>query len=325
MHTAFHTLRLAALALGTAMALAACGGGDEPAAAPNPAPPPPPAAAPTQWSLQATLKSSTLDAADNLGSALAMDGDTLVVGVRRESSLQRGITNGSGASSNNSSTGSGAVFVFVRAGGLWVQQAYLKASNADNSDAFGASVAISGDTIVVGARGEDSAQNTVTNGGSASEDNTAFESGAAYVFVRSGINWTQQAILKASNNRANLGFGEHVSISGDTIVVGAPSEDSSQATIGAGTGASGDVSAPDAGAAYVFVRSGGNWAQQAYLKANNAGSSDFFGSAVALSGHLGAVGAPLEDGALAGIVNDSTPVAGNGATDAGAVYTFQRL
>src|SRR5690349_21818429 len=101
------------------------------------------------------------------------------------------------------------------------QQAYAKASNTQSGDEF-AVVAVSGDTMVVGARSEDSGA-TGVNGNQA--DNSAENSGAAYVFVRTGSTWTQQAYLKASNTGAGDNFGQSVAISGDTIVVGAPLED----------------------------------------------------------------------------------------------------
>ena len=94
--------------------------------------------------------------------------------------------------------------MFVLNGGVWSQQAYLKASNPAEIDDFGFSVAISGDTVVVGAFGEDN--------------------GAAYVFVRNGGVWSQQAHLKASNTDEFDGFGFSVAISGDTVVVGALQE-----------------------------------------------------------------------------------------------------
>ncbi|MCZ8240150.1 MAG: hypothetical protein O9346_08695 [Leptospiraceae bacterium] len=116
------------------------------------------------------------------------------------------------------------------------------------------SVSISGDTIVVGAIYEDSNQTTITNGATASSDNSATSSGAAYVFVRSGSNWSHQAYLKAPNSETNDQFGYSVSISGDTIVVGARFEDSNQTTITNGATASSNNSAVDSSAAYVFVR-----------------------------------------------------------------------
>jgi hypothetical protein len=136
--------------------------------------------------------------------------------------------------------------VFVRSSGAWTQQAYLKASNTDAGDGFGSSVAISGDTVVVGAYAERS-KATGVNGDQS--DNSARSAGAAYVFVRSAGVWTQQAYLKASNTDALDYFGRSVSISGDTVVVGAYGEKSNA------TGVNGDQSnnsASRAGAAYVF-------------------------------------------------------------------------
>jgi len=129
-------------------------------------------------------------------------------------------------------------------------------------------VAIDGSTIVVGALNEDSGA-TGVNGDQ--NDNSLSNAGAAYVFVRTGSMWAQQAYLKASNTEASDLFSFSVAIAGDTIVVSAYGEDSN------GTNPA-DNSAPDAGAAYVFVRAGTTWTQQAYLKAANAGADDFFGS-----------------------------------------------
>jgi hypothetical protein len=89
--------------------------------------------------------------------------------------------------------------VFTRSGTEWTQQAYLKAPNAETNDFFGTSVAVSGETVVVGAYYEDSNQTTIINGNTASADNSAADAGAAYVFTRSGTTWTQQAYLKAPN------------------------------------------------------------------------------------------------------------------------------
>jgi hypothetical protein len=137
--------------------------------------------------------------------------------------------------------------VFVRSGSVWSQQAYLKASNTGTADSFGNSVAVSGDTVVVGAPVEAS-NATGVNGDQA--DNSAFRSGAAYVFVRSGGVWSQQAYLKASNSGADDYFGDSVGVSGDTVVVGASSEASNA------TGVNGNQSnntSANAGAVYVFA------------------------------------------------------------------------
>src|SRR5664279_2639499 len=97
-------------------------------------------------------------------------------------------------------------------------------------------------------------------------DNNAGQSGAAYVFVRSGTTWTQQAYLKASNTNASDQFGISVAVSGETVVVGAVNEQSDATGI---NGNQNDNSLSNAGAVYVFVRSGTTWTQQAYLKASN--------------------------------------------------------
>ncbi|MCZ8240149.1 MAG: FG-GAP repeat protein [Leptospiraceae bacterium] len=213
------------------------------------------------------------------------------------------LAGGSGRQNGDSSTptvGSGG-----GQNGNWSQQAYLKAPNAEANDQFGYSVSISGDTIVVGAIYEDSNQTTITNGATASSNNIAVDSGAAYVFVRSGSNWSHQAYLKAPNAEAGDVFGYSVSISGDTIVVGANFEASNQTTITNGATASSNNSADDSGAAYVFVRSGSNWSNQAYLKAPNAEASDYFGYS-AISGDTIVVGAIGEASNQTTITNGAT-------------------
>src|SRR5258708_6053667 len=129
-------------------------------------------------------------------------------------------------------------------------------------------------------------------------NNSAVESGAAYVFVRSGTNWKQQAYLKASNTGVGDNFGYSVAASGDTVVVGARVESSNATGV---NGNQNDNSAASSGAAYVFVRSGTNWNQQAYLKASNTGLGDFFGWSAALSGDTIALGAYTESSSATGI------------------------
>nr|WP_315474141.1 FG-GAP repeat protein [uncultured Rhodoferax sp.] len=206
----------------------------------------------SSWSQQAYLKAPNAEAIDEFSTSVAISGDTIVIGAARESSSQTTITNGSTASADNSASTAGAAYVFVRSGTSWSQQAYLKAPNAETEDRFGTSVAISGDTIVVGAETEGSNQATITNGSTASADNSTLYAGAAYVFVRSGSSWSQQAYLKASNVGVDDRFGINVAVSSDTVVVGAYQEDSNQTTITNGSSASSDNSAIEAGAAYVF-------------------------------------------------------------------------
>lgn len=221
------------------------------------------------WSPDAYLKAWDTPFAIQFGNAVGISGDTIVVGAPNH---------GPG----------GAAYVFVRSGTSWTQQKLLTASNVAAWDAFGASVAVSGDTIVVGAYAEDS-NATGINGDQA--DNSALESGAAYVFVRSGSTWSQQAYLKASNTDQNDNFGWSVGVSGDTAVVGAFREASNSTGV---DGDQGNDSATQAGAAYVFGRSGTTWTQQAYLKASNTRNGDVFGYSVAASGDTVVVGAPIQ-------------------------------
>jgi len=264
------------------------------------------------WSQQAYLKASNTGADDRFGGTVAISGNTIVIGAYGEDSSATGVN---GNQADNSASLSGASYVFVRSGGTWSQQAYLKASNTETFDLFGWVVAVSGDTVVVGATGEDS-NATGVNGNQAS--NGASDSGAAYVFIRSGTSWSQQAYLKASNTGAFDNFAHAVAASDDRIVVGATNEDSNA------TGVDGNQennSASNAGAAYVFVRTGGAWSQQAYLKASNTDPNDQFGFSVGISADTVVVGAHGE-------ASSDTGVDGNQESDsspyAGAAYIFVR-
>jgi drug/metabolite transporter superfamily protein YnfA len=248
---------------------------------------------------------------------MALSGDTLAVGAFQESSAATGVN---GNQADNSARGSGAVYVFTRTGGVWSQQAYLKASNTETFDGFGATLALAGDTLAVGAPNEASAA-TGINGNQA--DNSARRSGAVYVFTRTGGVWSQQAYMKASNTeRSNpeLGdvFGVSIALAGDTLAVGAYLEDSTATGI---NGNQTDNSAGNSGAVYVFTRTGGVWSQQAYLKASNTETDDQFGWGVALAGDILAVGAVGEDSAATGVNGNQ---ADNSAGGGGAVYVFTR-
>lgn len=263
----------------------------------------------TGWAQQAYLKAPNADAGDRFGSAVALSGDTLVVGASGEDS-------GSASDpSDNSLAGSGAAYVFVRVGGVWNLQAYLKAAHVDAADAFGFSVAIAADTLAIGATGEAS-RATGVNGDPL--DNGAFGSGAVYVFVRSGDRWTQQAYVKASNSDASDAFGYSVALDAETLAVGAPGESSSASGI---NGNQADNSSASSGAAYVFARTGDSWAQQAYVKAANTGAKDLFGRSVTLSADSLVVGAPAEASDAVGI--NGNPLNDN-ALRSGAAYVFAR-
>ncbi len=248
------------------------------------------------WSFHSFLKASNTDAGDAFGAEVVIDGDLLAISATGESSNATGIN---GDEANNDAMNSGAVYIFRLEGDTWVQEAYLKASNSDTNDRFGTALALDGDTLVVGAP-DDEGANT--------------ETGSAYVFVRSAGVWTEQARLNAAiwGNRDD--FGTAVAIDGDTIVVGAPNED------GSATGVNGAVNndGNNAGAAYVFTRSGATWSETAYLKASNTDPEDRFGSAVTISGNTIAVGSVHERGSIGGI----NPVSNNDILRTGAVYVF---
>jgi len=256
----------------------------------------------------AKLTASDAEFGDVFGRSVALSGDTAVVGADLDD--------------HAGGTRAGSAYVFVRSGTDWAEQAKLTASDAAADDFFGYSVAVSGDTVVVGARNDDHAGGT--NAGSvyvfvrsgtdwveqakltasdatvrdyfgqsvalrgdtvvvgALDDGAGQYSGSVYVFVRSGTTWSEQAKLTASDATADDQFGWSVALSGDTAVVGARVD---------------DVGGQNSGSAYVFVRSGTTWSQQAKLTASDAAADDFFGASVALSGGIAVVGAKQNDDA----------------------------
>ena len=144
------------------------------------------------------------------------------------------------------------------------------ASNIGGGDGFGSSVALSGDTIAVGAPGEDSSTTGVSTSPPLYYDENSSQSGAAYVFRGGSAAWTETHYVKASNTGTDDKFGWSIAIDGDMLAVGAPGEWSAN-------GDPEDNSAFQAGAAYVFERSDDQWSQVAYVKATNAEYGDLFG------------------------------------------------
>ena len=224
------------------------------------------------------------------------------------------------AQNDNSASFSGAAYVFQRSGETWTQQAYLKASNTDAHDLFGSSVALSGDTLAVGAPAEDS---RATGVDSIQADNSVDSSGAVYVFTRSaGATWKQQAYVKAFNTDRGDHFGI-VALAGDILAVGAPAEYSSPKGVYVGL-QSYDDNAMNSGAAYLFVRS-----PRADRRLDDAdlrqgiqhGASDSFGFPLAIFGDTVAVGAAMEDSPAIGVNADGQM--DDSATDSGAVYIFR--
>ena len=271
------------------------------------------------WSHQATLTASDGTARDYFGWDVAVSGDTIVIGARRDDA--RGTDYGSayvfartgttwteqqklypsdGAATDRfgwsvdvegttllvgavthdgPAMDSGAAYVFVRSGTTWTEQAKLTASDGTGGDFLGQSLALDGDTALVGA----------------DEDNVGGpDSGSAYVFVRSGTTWTEQAKLAASDSAAEDFFANGVALDGDTALLGAWGRDDG---------------AVDAGGAYVFVRSGTTWTQQAKLLAPDPIAEDNLGREVALAGDAAIVGSFLDD---------------TSGADRGEVYVWQR-
>jgi hypothetical protein len=265
------------------------------------------------------VKASNTGTGDVFGWSVAVDGDTLAVGAPREASSASGVN---GDQSVDSSFAAGAVYVFRRTGGVWAQEAYIKPSNPQADDIFGFSVSLSGDTLAVGAPFEDSNARGVDGDGS---NNSASNSGAAYVFRRTGSTWEQEAYLKAAVSGPGDEFGYSIALSGDGLAVGARFEDSIATIV---NGNQNDNSVPNAGAVYVFRRSGTTWAQEAYLKSakqSGSGAEDQFGFSLAMDGDVVVVGAPFEDndatgvnGGLAGAPGSTT------SSDSGAAYVFRR-
>jgi len=229
------------------------------------------------WTQQAKIQASDKASYDAFGYSVSIDsdGDTAIVGAYADDTTY---------------TDTGSAYIFTRSGISWSQQAKIYASDKANSDYFGRGVSISGDgnTVVVSAHLEDPIGTSVANQ----------DAGSAYIFTRSGTSWSQQAKIQASDAQGSDNFGQSVDISndGDTVIVGAYNE---------------DTGGTNAGAAYIYTRSGSTWTQQAKIQASNAGSSDRFGQSVSIDsdGDTAIVGAAFED---------------TGGSSAGSAYIFTR-
>jgi len=269
------------------------------------------------WTQTAFLLPENQDSDDKFGYAVALsaDGKTLAA-----SSLDEDGDAASAAGNyNDNATNAGAAYVFTDNGTAWVQQAYLKASNAGQFDQFGKHLALSGDgaTLAVGAWTEASDSRGINGDGS---NDNAVQSGAVYVFAKAGNMWQQQAYIKAANARRTSYFGRAVALSGDgaRLAVGAYYENSAARGLG---GDASDTSMGQAGAAYLFSRMGGAWSQTTYIKASNTAGLNNFGFTLSLSDDAGtlAVGAPFERSKATGVNGDQ---ADNSLVQAGAVYLY---
>jgi len=218
----------------------------------------------TNWSEQAMLCNGESAAWNRFGFSVSLFGDTALIGAPYDD------TPGGGSA--------GSAYVFTRSGGVWSQEALLLAADGSPDDRFGYSVSISGDSALIGSDGDDTPAGDYF--------------GSAYVFRRTGTNWSQEAKLASDDAAAGDVFGVSVSLDGDTGLVGAYGD-------------------PIGGSAYVFTRSGSNWLQQAKLTADDTAEGDEFGICVALSGETALIGADGVD-------------IGESGFDAGAAYVFVR-
>ncbi len=273
----------------------------------------------TSWSQQAKLLAADGATNDYFGWSGALDGDTSIVGATGDDD------NGADA---------GAVYVFIRSGTIWSQQQKILAEDGAAGDNFGYSVSLSGDTAVIGAPFDDDAGEYT---------------GSAYVFVRSGTTWSQQAKIVPSGAVGGDYVGDAVFIEGDTLLIGAPFDNdngvgsgSAYIFIRSGTswnqqakllaedgldwdnfgtslsfsnetaliGADGDNEDQyDSGSAFVFTRTGTAWTQQAKLLPDDGEMYDFFGGACSVSGDIALIGAAFED---------------DNGDSAGSAYVFER-
>lgn len=246
----------------------------------------------TTWTLQQKIQASDAQADDGInGMAFAISGDTAVIGTQDEDST---------------ALAAGSIYVFTRSGTTWTEQQKIQASDAAENDRFGASVGIDGDTIVVGAYYEDDTDSNAGSiyvftrsgttwtqqqkiqpsdvaafdefgtavaisgdtiiAGSIWDDDTNSGSGSAYIFTRSGTTWTQQQKLTASVSEVSARYGTAVAIDGDTALVGTPFENISGVS--------------DAGAVYVYTRSGTTWTEQQRIPHPTPGANDHFGKSI---------------------------------------------
>jgi hypothetical protein len=206
------------------------------------------------WQEQVKLTAHDAAAGDGLGWSVGVASQTVVIGAPK---------------ADDKGTDAGAVYVFDLIGDQWQQTAKLTAGDATAGDLFGISLAISGDTLLIGAD---------------LHDTTAQDAGAAYVFTRENGNWSQQAKLTASDGQSEDIFGVRVALEDDLALISARRDD----VAGIGT---------DAGSTYVFVREGTQWQQQAKLIAPDGHADDRFGRSVAIANNKLIIGAMLHDAA----------------------------
>ena len=219
-----------------------------------------------EWKEKAKLVAEDAVEKAEFGHSVAISGDTAIVGAYLDP--------------HDGKNKAGSAYIFVSERGQWEQQAKLTPDDADDGKNFGKSVAIHKHIAIVGAH---------------LDSHSGSKSGSAYIFVRDGNNWTQQAKLTASDAAARDEFGISVGISGSTAIVGSPFDDDAGGK---------------SGSAYIFGNNGGVWTERAKLTAADAAAGDEFGKAVAIDANRAIIGARLHDGRK---------------PDSGAVYAFSRV
>lgn len=230
----------------------------------------------TTWAQEAKIVAADRGATDQFGYSVSISGDYVSVAAPFEDEDATGV---------NTLTSAGSSYIFKRTGTTWAQEAKLVAADRTTGNLFGASIAISGETVLIGA---------ISSGG------------AAYAFKRTGVTWVQEAKLIASDKASGDNFGGDVALSGDVAVIGAIGDDKD---------ASGAGNVDAAGSAYIFKRTGATWAQEAKIVAADRDANDNFGDAVAIDGDLVVVGA---------INDDKDAKGGNSISAAGSAYIFKR-
>jgi hypothetical protein len=202
------------------------------------------------WTGPAKLLASDGASVDGLGTSVAVDGDTVVIGAPADS---------------DNDHRSGSAYVFTRAGGVWTEQAKLLPAGGAAWDQFGWSVAVDGDTAVIGAIGD--VYNCTSHG-------------LVYVFTRTAGVWTQRAKLAPADVAPCDWFGDRVAVDGDTTLIGRFGD---------------DENGPMSGSVFVYTRTGGVWTEQARLLASDSAVGDWFGCSVAVDGNTAVIGASQDE------------------------------
>ena len=214
------------------------------------------------WTQQSQLVPADGAANDRFGYAVDIDGDTAVAGARF---------------ADGAVPDEGAAYVFTRSGAAWSQQAKLEASDGAGGDLFGQSIAVDGTVVVIGAPRADST--TIMAAGPM--DDTGADSGVSYVFSGAGANWTETAILVASDEAGTDQFGTDVDVEGGRVIVGSAGDSS--------------LFGSAEGSVFAFANNGAGWVEETKFTASDGLGSDQLGSSVALSGTIIATGAPNVD------------------------------